>query len=158
AQVSPFLFQATGEGAHEAWNTPLRYPAIPPPPMALTDQEITNRVRAGLAQPGHEPEVAELFLLDAELALYEGRFREAVLFCWSTIDSVFNRKYDALVEVILAGEWVAAREFFTGPDFGLRNKMSAAMHLLAQRSLFREPGELWSHLTVSYNKRNAIIH
>jgi hypothetical protein len=102
--------------------------------------------------------VAELFLLDAERALYQGRFRETVLFCWSTIDSVFNRKYDALIDIVLAGEWAESRRFFTGVDFGLKNKMTAALYLLAQRSLFREPGNFWERLRVSYDKRNGIIH
>ena len=44
------------------------------------------------------------------------------------------------------------------PNFGMRNKMSAVMHLLANRSPFREPGNLWHEMTVSYHKRNEIIH
>ncbi len=87
---------------------------------------------------GNEPEVADLFLLDAELAIHEGRFREAVLFCWSTIDATFNRKYDQLVDSKLTGEWAEARSFFKGVDFGLKNKMSAALYLVSGRSLFRE--------------------
>jgi len=35
---------------------------------------------------------------------------------------------------------------------------SAGMHLVANRSLFREPGNLWHRLSTSYNKRNVIIH
>jgi hypothetical protein len=102
--------------------------------------------------------VADLFLIDAEQAIREGRFREAVLFCWSTIDATFNRKYEALVDSALAGEWADARKFLTGVDFGLRNKMTAILYLVAGRSLFREPGGLWERLTRSYTKRNAIIH
>ncbi len=102
--------------------------------------------------------MAELFLLDAERALHQGRFREAVLFCWSTIDSVFNRRYDALVDTALVDEWADAREFFKGLDFKLKNKMSAGMHFVANRSLFREPGDFWQRLSTSYSKRNAIIH
>ena len=101
---------------------------------------------------------SDLFLLDAEQALHEGRFREAVLFCWSTIDSTFNRKYDELVDAKLAEEWAEAREFFKGVDFGLKKKMSAALYLVSGRSLFRESGDLWEQLSVSYNKRNGIIH
>ena len=97
-------------------------------------------------------------MLDAERALHQGRFRETVLFCWSTIDSVFNRRYDALVDVALAGEWGEARDFFKGMDFKLRNKMSAGMYLLGDRSLFREPGDFWQRLSASYSRRNAIIH
>ena len=107
---------------------------------------------------GNEPEVADLFLLDAERALHEGRFREAVLFCWSTIDSTFNRKYDELVDAKLAEEWAEARDFFKGVDFGLKKKMSAALYLVSGRSLFRESGDLWQQLSISYNKRNGIIH
>jgi hypothetical protein len=91
-------------------------------------------------------------------AIQQGRFREAVLFCWSTIDSVFNRKYDVLVNAGLAGEWADARKEFTSHDFGLRIKMSAGMHLFANRSLFREPGGLWDEMSASYTKRNDIIH
>jgi hypothetical protein len=32
------------------------------------------------------------------------------------------------------------------------------MHLVAKRSLFREPDDLWEMLSKSYKKRNAIIH
>jgi hypothetical protein len=90
--------------------------------------------------------------------MHDGRFREAVLLCWSAIDAVFNHKDDSLVNLALEGEWRAAREFFTGVDFGLRNKMSAVMHLVANRSLFREPDDLWTTLSTSYDKRNAIVH
>jgi hypothetical protein len=105
-----------------------------------------------------EPDVAELFLLDAEQAIHEGRFREAIVFCWSTIDATFNRRYDELVDLELAGEWAEAREFFKGVDFGLRNKMSAAPFIVAGKSFFREPNDLWQRLSTSYNKRNAVIH
>ena len=91
-------------------------------------------------------------------ALHQGRFRETVLFCWSTIDSVFNRRYGALVDAALLDEWGEARDFFKGLDFKLRNKMSAGMHLVANRSLFREPGDFWQRLSASYSKRNATIH
>jgi selenocysteine lyase/cysteine desulfurase len=43
-------------------------------------------------------------------------------------------------------------------DFKLRNKMSAGMYLVANRSLFREPDGFWKRLSASYSKRNAIIH
>lgn len=79
-------------------------------------------------------------------------------FAGSTIDSVFNLKYDTLVDAVLVGEWAAGRDFLKDHDFGMRNKMSAVMYLIANRSLFREPGNLWQEMTVSYNKRNDIIH
>lgn len=157
AQASPFQFAVVGAGGGDGWSKPMTFEAEGPQPLALNIAELTDAVRNGLAS-GDEPEVAALFLFDAERALHEGRFREAVLFCWSTIDAVFNRKYDALVDAALVGEWREARDFFKGTNFGLRNKMSAVMHLIAQRSLFREPNGLWEMLTTSYNKRNTIIH
>ncbi len=30
--------------------------------------------------------------------------------------------------------------------------------LVTERSLFQEPGDLWQNLSISYNKRNGIIH
>jgi hypothetical protein len=141
AQVSPFQFTAAGAAQ----------------PAVLTMEQTTQVVRDGLAS-GSEPDVADLFLLDAERALHQGRFRETVLFCWSTIDTVFNRRYEALVDAALVGEWGEARDFFKGLDFKLRNKMTAGMHLVANRSLFREPGDFWKRLSASYSKRNAVIH
>jgi hypothetical protein len=156
AQASPFLFEISG-GDAEGWTEPLWHEEKGPISLPLTVEQLTTEVRAGLAT-GNDPDVAALFLLDAELAVQQGRFREAVLFCWSTIDSVFNRKYDQLVQAALVGELSDARDFFTGHDFGLKRKMSAGMHLFANRSLFREPGGLWDRMTTSYGKRNAIIH
>jgi hypothetical protein len=156
-QLSPFVFEVIGGTAPAEWTFPVPVEPPSPQPSLLTAEELSDAVRAGLAT-GNEPEVAVLFLLDAQRAVHQGRFREAVLFCWSTIDAVFNRKYDQLVEARLAGEWGDARDFLVGPDFGLRRKMSAGMHLLANRSLFREPDGLWERLSASYRKRNAIIH
>lgn len=114
-------------------------------------------MRAGLAS-GHDPAVDVLFLLAAERALQQGRFREAVLFCWSTIDSVFNRKYDALVNVALAQEWAEARDFFKRFDMSPPREDERRMWFVAGRSLFREPRDFWTRLSTSYNKRNNIIH
>jgi hypothetical protein len=141
AMASPFRFQIVSEGANPpAWVSEFRYPADPLKILPKRLATITNQVRALLAA-GNEPEVAALFLLDAERALHDGRFRETVLFCWSTIDATFNRKYDELVDAKLTGEWATGRDFFKGVDFGLKNKMSAALFLVGGRSLFREPGD-----------------
>ncbi len=158
AQASPFHFRIVEGSPGEGWADPIAYEAAGPAalPFVAVD-ELTDAVRNGLSS-GDEPLVADLFPIDAERGLREGRFREAVLFCWSTIDAVFNRKYDSLVNAALQGEWGDARDFFTGVDFGLRNKMSAVMHLVARRSLFREPDGLWTILSTSYKTRNAIIH
>jgi hypothetical protein len=157
AQASPFTFVVMAGPADAAWGTPLQYEGAGQAPPAMTGEQITNRIRDALVT-GNEPDVAELFLLDAERALNQGRFREAVLFCWSTIDSVFNRKFEALVKVVLAAEWADSRDFFTGVDFGIKNKMTAGLYLLAQRSVYREPANLWQSLVVSYTKCNRIIH
>jgi hypothetical protein len=143
AQVSPFRFEGVGEAPPAEWLAPLEYEAAGPQPVVPMLDQMMRTVREGLAS-GKDPDVADLFLLDAERALHQGRFRETVLFCWSTIDSVFNRRYDDLVDGALKGEWSESRDFFKGLDFKLRNKMSAGMHLVANRSLFREPRDLWS--------------
>jgi len=158
AEASPFRFRALAEADQaQAWEEELSFESSPPKVLSEPSETITERVRTLLAS-GSEPEVADLFLLDAERAIHEGRFREAVLFCWSTIDSTFNREYDKLVDSKLDNEWAEAREFFKGVDFPLKKKMSAALYLVSGRSLFREPGDLWQRLSSSYNKRNGIIH
>ena len=159
ASASPFRFVVVLEGTITSakWESELSYPVDPPKVLSLKSQTISSRVRA-LLKSGKEPAVSVLFLLDGQQALHEGRFREAVLFSWSTIDSTFNQKYDDLVDAKLAEEWAEAREFFKGVDFGLRKKMSAALYLVSGRSLFRESKDLWEQISVSYNKRNGIIH
>jgi hypothetical protein len=158
AAASPFRFcVVSAEQGDLSWRPEFILGTTLPQAPAQATRAITERLR-DLLVSGDEPDVADLFLLDAELAVHEGRFREAVLFCWSTIDSTFNRRYHRLVDAKLAGEWAEARSFFTGLDFGLRNKMSAALSLIAGRSLFREPRGLWPKLSASYNKRNGIIH
>jgi hypothetical protein len=157
AQASPFRFEVVGPGDSEGWTKPIKYEETHPTPLVLTVEQLTDQVRNGLAS-GRDPNVDVLFLLDAERALFQGRFREAVLFCWSTIDSVFNRKYDLLVDAALAEEWGEARTFFKGLDLGLKTKMSAGMRFVANRSLFNEKDNLWARMSNSYAKRNHIIH
>ncbi|HWE39511.1 MAG TPA: hypothetical protein VG406_23375 [Isosphaeraceae bacterium] len=156
-RASPFQFEVEGAADPTHWIEPLIFEPEGATPVPPSIDELTAAVRAGLAGGG-EPDVADLFLIDAEQAIREGRFREAVLFCWSTIDATFNRKYEALVDSALAGEWADAKKSLTGVDFGLRNKMTAILYLVAGRSLFREPDGLWDRLAESYRKRNAIIH
>ena len=157
AQVSPFQFAARGVSSRPEWAAPLEYVAVGPDVAVLTLEQTTQAVRDGLTG-GNDPDVAELFLLDAERALHQGRFRETVLFCWSTIDSVFNRKYDALVDAAMTGDPGEARNWFKDMKFGLRNKMSIGMRVVANRSLHAEPDGLWERLVTSYGKRNKIIH
>jgi hypothetical protein len=157
AQASPFRFEVVGPGDSEGWTKPIKYEEAQPTSLALTVEQFTDQVRDGLAS-GRDPNVDVLFLLDAERALRQGRFRETVLFCWSTIDSVFNRKYDLLVDAALAEDWGEARTFFKGLDLGLKTKMSAGMRFVANRSLFNEQDNLWARMSDSYAKRNHIIH
>lgn len=156
AQASPFFFDVLDGTDPTGWTDNITFESDGPRALQVPTADLTAAVRAGF-ESGGEPEVADLCLLDAERAVHEGRFREAI-FCWSTIDAVFNRKYDQLVNAALAGEWKGALDFFTGVDFGLKNKMSAVMHLVANRSFFREPDNFWASLTTSYQKRNDIIH
>jgi hypothetical protein len=138
------------------WAEPLEYEAARVTvPTGLTELHLV--VRDGLASAA-DPPVATLSLLDAEYAVKTGRFREAVLFCWSAIDSTFGRKFEVLVDAALAGEWGEARKFFRGyAEIPMRHRMSAMMHLIANRSLYREPG-FWADLSASYDHRNNIIH
>lgn len=81
AQASPFRYEVVGAAAAPEWSTAVEYEATGPQPAPLTVEQTTEAVRNGLLS-GTEPSVADLFLLDAERALHQGRFREAVLFCW----------------------------------------------------------------------------
>ena len=89
AQASPFLFEALAGINNPAWTSPIEYEEAGPAPVVRSVAEITATVKAGLAT-GEDPDVDSLFLLDAERALQQGRFREAILFCWSTIDPTFR--------------------------------------------------------------------
>ncbi|MEI8375647.1 MAG: hypothetical protein WCJ35_22730 [Planctomycetota bacterium] len=157
AQLSPFRFMIDGTGT--PWSIPvLEYERnqLPMPAFASVG-ELGSAVR-GMFATGNEPDVADLTLLDGEHAMNVGRFREAVLLCWSVIDSSFVRKFSSLVDGSLAGEWVGTRDFLKGFDFGLRHKMTSGLRMVAGRSLFDEPEGFWGTLSASYDKRNAIIH
>lgn len=155
-QASPFVFAVEKNGL--PWGDPLIFEADPPALSTPRSRaSISKSVRAGMAD-GRDPEVASLFLLDAEQARRDGRFREAVLFCWSTIDATFNTKYETLVDEVLIGEWGKGRDAVKDNRFGMKNKMSAVLFLITGRSFFREPNNFWDDLAKSYSKRNEIIH
>lgn len=156
AQASPPSFTEVETGA--PWGTPFSVESNPPLfPTDLNITRVAKSVRKGLAGAA-DPEVASLFLLDAEQAKRDGRFREAVLFCWSTIDTTFNAKYERLVDQALVNEWSEGKKWLKATDFGMKNKMTAVLYLIAGRSLFREPSSFWDSLSKSYTKRNKIIH
>lgn len=155
SQASPPSFIEVNAGL--TWGTPLLVEPDPPIlPTHFNGKSIAKSVRKGLAGTA-DPEVASLFLLDAEQARRDGRFRESVLFCWSTIDATFT-KYEWLVDQALVGEWASGREWLKDTRFGMKNKMSAVLFLTTGRSLFREPAGFWDSLSRSYTKRNKIIH
>ncbi len=155
-QASPFVF--TAEENQSTWGDALTFEADPPvSSLSRSWASIVRSVRSGMAGGG-EPEVASLFLLDAEQALRDGRFREAILFCWSTIDANFNTKYETIVDQILTEEWGSGRDWLKDTRFGMKNKMSVILFLTTGRSLFREPDNFWDNLSTSYKKRNRIIH
>ena len=156
AQASPFVFKEKLTNLN--WGKEFFFEVNPP--VAVTSRSgasLAKAIRAGMAS-NNDPEVSRLFLLDAEQALRDGRFREAVLFCWSTIDATFNIKYEAIVDEVLAREWAEGRNWLKDNRFGMKNKMSAVLFLVTGRSLYREQGNLWRNLAESYTKRNSIIH
>ncbi|HVA51157.1 MAG TPA: hypothetical protein VNH11_32750 [Pirellulales bacterium] len=108
AQASRFCF--TVEETGELWSEPLEYGATPEP-LPAEIAEIQQSIREGLASAA-EPSVASLSMLDAEYAIKTGRFREAILFCWSAIDATFSRKYEALVDDALAENGTMRAGFF----------------------------------------------
>jgi len=160
AEASPFQFTFDDHPAIPWSDDSTLTFEISKPKMrrAVKLSELSERVRAELTRNAVPP-LTDLLLLDAEQAARLGRYREAVLLCWSVIDGAFNRKYERLVEARLVGEWTSAKQFLTGVDFGMRNKMTAALFLVCGKSLFRELGPAdWERLSNSYSKRNDIIH
>ncbi len=115
------------------------------------------KIRAALVD-GSDPSISDVYLLDAELAYREERFRETVLNCWSVIDATFTTEFEKMAKQSLTGEWAEAREFFSTHEYSLKHRMSVGMYFVAGRSLFREPDNLWRDLAASYDKRNSIIH
>lgn len=153
AQVGQILFAV--QPSKESWGIIEARPDAVSSALSMVD--IHRRLKAGF-ESGDEPPVDELFLADARQALAEGRFREAVLACWSVIDATFNQRFDELVKQKLAGEWDKALDFLTSLDFGLRHKMTLGLRLVSNRSLWSEPDEFWGKLDRSYKMRNKIIH
>jgi hypothetical protein len=158
AQASPFRFVIDATGQVWGGEETLEYEAATlPRPLEGARDGFGEVVRQGLGGAA-DPDVASLNLLDAEYALGVGRFREAVLLCWSVIDSTFVRKFESLADERLRDEWKEGREFLKGLDFGLRHKMTTGLRLLTGRSLHQEPDGFWQDLSVSYGQRNKIIH
>jgi hypothetical protein len=155
-QASPFIFR--GKGDQREWNDELAFEADSPAIASIRNSlSVAKAIKAGMTS-NSDPLVANLFLLDAEQALRDGRFREAVLFCWSTIDATFNTKYEALVDQVLVGEWTEGCNWLKDNRFGMKNKMTAILFLMTGQSLSRDTGDLWVNLGQSYKKRNRIIH
>ena len=159
AQASPYLFRILGEreNTSEIWAQEIRFESSPLPlASGQTVQTVTEAVRKGLTGK-NDPEVSTLFLLDAEQALLEGRFRESVLFCWSAIDSTFDRKYKTLISSVIDDK--DEREALTNfRNASMRYRMSAGLHFCTGASLYDQPNDLWTKLFTSYGKRNLIIH
>lgn len=152
-------FQLTVDDTGEPWwRGAFEFESLfPPPPHLITVEQLTAELRTHLGDED-EPDVALLNIADAEYSLRTGRFRETVLLCWSAIDAVFNKKYDAYVDSALSDEWAEGRDFLKSLDYRLRNKMTIGLRFVAGRSLFAEPDGFWSTLSASYTKRNRIIH
>ena len=114
AQVARFTFDALTRAT--TW-TDLGDLAFEPtrfaPAAAVMADQVTEAVLGGMAGRS-EPDVAALNLHDAEYAVSVGRCREAVLLCWSVIDSTFVRTFERLVDQQLPGEWPDGRKFLRG--------------------------------------------
>jgi hypothetical protein len=155
AQVGPYRF-ALADGTPWGDDFAFEPPAFAGAPAALGEGELAVRLAAGFGSGG-EPDVADLALADAATALRGGRFREAVLLCWSAIDATFTRRFEQLVDERLGNDWGEARKFLKGIDFGLRHKMTTGLRLLTGRSFYDLPGNFWDRLSESYRARNRII-
>lgn len=155
AQASPPSFTEVDSGL--PWGIPLSIESDPPLlPINSNITTVAEAVRKGLAGPA-DPEVASLFLLDAEQARRDGRFRETVLFCWSAIDSTFSQKYITLVGSVIDDK-NERESFINFRNASMRYRMSAGLHFFAGISLYDQSNNLWTNLTSSYSKRNKIIH
>lgn len=155
--MSPFTFEITPETRHFV-HEPISWRKFAPRVHPLIPDLSIQDIQARLAE-GNEPPVADLFLLDAAQAIDEGRFREAVLFSWAVIDSVFNQGYARLLDTRLKGDLTEGIDELKDPRGGglrLKTRMTVMMSLLANSSLKHE--SFWEDLSASYSKRNKIIH
>ena len=160
AQVGAFSFVADGHG----WGPNQgRFEVVQDPPYdPLLDQlGVAQRLVKALQDVADEPPVWHLLLLDAQLALAEDRFREAVLLSWSAIESCFNTHYRRALDESerLTGLTADERDSLAGRDISLVNKMTAGWALVYGTSLHdlaRAP--VWSQRQVCYKARNAVIH
>jgi hypothetical protein len=156
-QASPFRQYERPAGGDEIESTPVTVNASSPGAFQLDDvavAQVLDRLKSD-----KEPGVPDLFLLDAQYSIEQGRFREAVLFAWATIDSQFNSAYDTLVRDRLKEDYSEGRKQLLGFDVSLRTKMTVLLNLVAGHSLYISgKARLWEQLSASYGKRNSIIH
>lgn len=137
-QLSPFrvaLRRNVGGHVESLPRDEIRFEATKPSVTELGEGWVTE-LKEQLAS-GVEPAVPDLFLQDALAAYQQGRFREAVLFAWATIDSQFNAVYRRLIHQKLEGDYSDGRQQLLGLDLSLRTKMTVILQLLAEHSLFR---------------------
>jgi hypothetical protein len=139
------------DGTYTRWAQPQDQPPL------LHSEEISTKVQAVLAA-GKTLDVWHILVVDAELALAEGRYREAVLFCWSAIESCLGKRFNEAAKR-LDGLNSTERESVTGHNIDLVNRMTAGFHLVTGESLHTALGsEGWAKRRVSYKARNEIIH
>ncbi|MBI2300711.1 MAG: hypothetical protein HYU66_17520 [Armatimonadetes bacterium] len=162
AQASPFRFVSEPGGAPWGGNDGIRYAVPEHAPAARTKPlaQVESEIRAGL-QSAVGPPVWHLLVLDADVAFAEGRNREAVIFCWSAIESCFNTTFRDLVQTNLTDLNRNDRDSLasgTGRDISLTNRMTAGLQLAAGQSLHRLLGSDWERLRASYRVRNRVVH
>lgn len=163
AQLSPIQFSTElQDGRDQRYCDDLSYEVAPiisnRDNSSQKCQALEERVRAGVDSK-NEPKVSDLFLLDAEAAKDAGRFREAVLFSWSIIDSVFVTSFNGLVKSKPDSVSTDTKKLLIGTnsEISLKIKMSGFLFLLTGRSLAFD-GSMWKKLDASYKLRNNIIH
>jgi len=156
ARLSPIGFVQTADNV--AYHEDLNFKDETPRSDHLTGTELEIALQNHL-NTGQEPPLAEMMQLDAKMAKIEGRFREAVLFSWSAIDSLFNTAYDRRIQAISGHGLGDSKEWFMGKqgEMPLKIKMTGMLYLLTQNS-FSFDSKKWQNLVVSYKKRNEIIH
>ncbi len=161
AQASPFAFV---DGLQPWGPNHGRYEQVTAGPAAFSARrpsDVADHIRSALRGAG-DPPVPALLVLDARVATAEGRYREAVLLCWSAVEAAFSATYQGLLQAGLADlsgqDHERLFDTLTGRDVSLKGKMTAGLHLATGRSLHRELGDMWPPLNDSYRHRNAVIH
>jgi hypothetical protein len=163
AQASPVRF-TTGEYPKDADWAPA-YVKEADAPFSATDYDfeaLNVRIRNGFADKENgEPALDDLLLVDAQQARLSGKFREAVILSWATIEGSFLPTFRSLVKQFLPNEeeWAEGAGWLDDVKFGLRNKMTVGLRAVLGTSFYNILGkDKWDRLGLSYKCRNGMVH